>query len=171
LNGADPSESDAALPPGGSIRIDHTAQVRLRAWKDGWQPSLVQSAYYVVLAPQPIDSDGDGLPDAKEIEIGSDPHNPDTNGDGIPDAAAYAAGLSVTDTDMDHDGIPNLQERAIGTDPLRADTDGDGVADGADCFPLDPTWSACVPPDPSDHTPPTIALIEPLSAVLVGTSP
>jgi hypothetical protein len=32
-----------------------------------------------------LDSDNDGLPDSKELELGTDPHNPDTDGDGLPD--------------------------------------------------------------------------------------
>jgi hypothetical protein len=43
------------------------------------------------------DSDGDGLPDSKEANMGLDPNNPDTDGDGIPD------GLD----DADGDGVPD----------------------------------------------------------------
>ena len=32
-----------------------------------------------------LDTDGDGLPDAAEKVLGTDPMNPDTNGNGIPD--------------------------------------------------------------------------------------
>lgn len=33
----------------------------------------------------PIDSDNDGLPDYKEVQLGTDPHNPDTDGDTVLD--------------------------------------------------------------------------------------
>ncbi|HPQ94677.1 MAG: hypothetical protein KDI44_04100 [Thiothrix sp.] len=56
-----------------------------------------------------LDSDGDGLSDAEEASLGTDPNNPDTDGDGLPD------GLEV---DSYH------------TSPLIADTDGDGITDG-----------------------------------------
>jgi eukaryotic-like serine/threonine-protein kinase len=56
-----------------------------------------------------LDSDGDGLTDAQERRIGTDPLNPDTDGDGLTDG----------------------QEVLIyGTDPRRADTSGDGINDG-----------------------------------------
>jgi Tol biopolymer transport system component len=54
------------------------------------------------------DNDGDGLPDAEEVAIGSDPFDPDTDGDGVPDG-----------TDPD---------------PLDSDSDGDGISDGVDAL-------------------------------------
>jgi len=33
----------------------------------------------------PLDTDGDGVPDASEVLLGTDPMNPDTDGDGIND--------------------------------------------------------------------------------------
>lgn len=38
-----------------------------------------------VWAATPLDTDGDGLPDAEEEALGTDPAKPDTNGDGISD--------------------------------------------------------------------------------------
>ena len=113
------------------------------------------------------DSDGDGLPDWKEREIGTDPYNRDTNGDGIPDGIEYAMGLNPANMDMDRDGLTNAQELAMGTNPFSADTDGDGVPDGQDAYPLDPTRWQAPGPDPNDHTPPVITLIEPAGAVLL----
>ncbi|MBX2798501.1 MAG: hypothetical protein KTR31_12545 [Myxococcales bacterium] len=43
--------------------------------------------------PAVVDSDGDGLPDNIEIELGSDPNNPDTDGDGVLDGAETLEGL------------------------------------------------------------------------------
>jgi hypothetical protein len=113
------------------------------------------------------DSDGDGLPDWKELQIGTDPYNPDINGDAIPDGIEYAMGLDPKNMDMDGDGLTNAEERAMGTNPFLADTDGDGVPDGEDAYPLDPTLSQAPTPDPNDHTPPTITLIEPGGAILL----
>lgn len=39
-----------------------------------------------------VDSDGDGLSDAQEIIIGTDPFNPDTDGDGFSDGVEVASG-------------------------------------------------------------------------------
>ena len=117
------------------------------------------------------DPDGDGLPTGFEWRLGTDPLAADTNGDGIPDGASVHGGKDPNDVDADGDGVRNSVEVAQGTDPLRADTDGDGVGDAQDCFPLDPSRSACAPPNPSDHTPPVINLAEPTSAVLVSSQP
>ncbi|HUF60986.1 MAG TPA: LamG-like jellyroll fold domain-containing protein [Verrucomicrobiales bacterium] len=38
-----------------------------------------------------IDSDGDGLTDAEEAALGTDPNNPDSDGDGTPDGVEVAA--------------------------------------------------------------------------------
>src|SRR5262249_32940800 len=72
-----------------------------------------------------IDSDRDGLSDAEEAQLGTDPHNADTNGDGISDAEAIKLGISATNMDMDGDGVSNAAERAAGTNPFLTDTDGD----------------------------------------------
>jgi CshA-type fibril repeat protein len=73
----------------------------------------------------PIDTDGDGIPDA--TEKGTDLNNPrDTDGDTIPD---------WLDTDSDGDGIPDNIEDAvcIGFLPCTpTDTDGDGTPDYRD---------------------------------------
>jgi alpha-tubulin suppressor-like RCC1 family protein len=114
-----------------------------------------------------IDSDHDGLTDQEELQYGTDPYNFDTNGDGISDGAAIRLGISATSMDTDGDGLTNAQELAMGTDPLVADTDRDGVPDGQDAYPLDPTRWQAPSPDPNDHTPPVITLIEPADAVLL----
>jgi len=70
-----------------------------------------------------LDSDGDGLTDEEEANLGTDPLNPDTDGD------------------MLWDGDEVL---FFGTDPLNSDTDDGGVSDGQEVFndgtdPFDPT--------------------------------
>lgn len=120
------------------------------------------------------DRDNDGLGIFDELVNGTDPSNPDTNGDGVLDGAAVKSGLSPTSVDQDGDGLTNAQEAAAGTDPFLRDTDGDGTADGADCFPLDPTRSAC--PTDGAACAPQIALLEPnpnllLLSTATGTSP
>lgn len=47
------------------------------------------------------DTDGDGIPDLIEIQIGYDPLNADADGDGV---------LDPNDLDLDNDGIPNTVE-------------------------------------------------------------
>jgi hypothetical protein len=55
-----------------------------------WIPSILaptpaRGHFEVSLADLYRDTDGDGLTDRLERQIGTDPHNPDSNGNGIPD--------------------------------------------------------------------------------------
>jgi uncharacterized repeat protein (TIGR01451 family) len=52
-NGADPTENDAVVTPGSTLRIDRTMVLKVSAWKSGWTPSLTVSATYTVLASPP----------------------------------------------------------------------------------------------------------------------
>lgn len=55
-NGNDPTESDAILNPGTTVRIDRSMTVMAKAWKPGLAPSKVASASYAILvagAPTP----------------------------------------------------------------------------------------------------------------------
>ena len=83
----------------------------------------------------PLDSDGDGVPNALESSIA------DADGDGVPNQSDPAnANVCVPNAnsaaclalDSDGDGLTNSQEDALGTSRSNADTDGDGVADGAE---------------------------------------
>jgi len=62
-----------------------------------------------ILFGEQVDSDRDGLDDAREKELGTDPYNSDTDGDGL----------------SDYDEVVYWK-----TDPLKADTDGDSYSDG-----------------------------------------
>ncbi|WFB35283.1 OmpA family protein [Kiritimatiellota bacterium B12222] len=124
--------------------------------------------YRVSGAAANIDSDGDGLTDGHEREIGTDPLNPDTDGDGLTDGQEVLTyntdplnpdtdgdGLSdgdevnvyttkPTNPDSDGDGLSDGDEvLKYKTDPLNADTDGDGLKDGEEVLthntdPLNP---------------------------------
>ena len=73
------------------------------------------------------DSDGDGIPDANEIDPDMTGVPTDTDGDGIP---------NYLDTDSDGDGIADSVE--VGPDPSAPiDSDGDGVPDYLDPDPVD----------------------------------
>lgn len=71
-----------------------------------------------------VDSDGDGLSDAKEIgELLDEPL--DTDEDGTIDALDNDEEI----TDSDNDGLSDALEAQLNTNPIKIDTDGDGIND------------------------------------------
>ncbi|MCK5561270.1 MAG: hypothetical protein KAJ51_11770, partial [Thermoplasmata archaeon] len=109
-----------------------------------------------------MDSDYDGLMDAKEIELGSDRFNPDTDYGGIRDGLEYYfQDLYLVDLlngsddyklmDDDGDGLYNIVEEMLGTDPDDSDSDNGGVDDGVEVQhnsdPLDPSDDAEIDSD------------------------
>ena len=95
-----------------------------------------------VTAGQEVDSDGDGLSDAQEATLGTNPTLRDTDGDGCNDALEVRVGwnpavkvpgqCTCTTTDIgkdtDHDGLNDCEEGWIGTDPADPDSDFGSVA-------------------------------------------
>lgn len=65
-----------------------------------------------------VDTDGDGLNDALEIAMGSDPEDTDTDDDGLLDGEEVALGTSLSDPDSDADGYTDRDEVHEGKDPL-----------------------------------------------------
>ena len=65
------------------------------------------------------DSDGDGLPDSREVAQGLDPNNPDTDGDGIPDPL----------DDADGDGVPDGATTGGGNDGPGGEARGGDLLD------------------------------------------
>jgi gliding motility-associated-like protein len=107
------------------------------------------------------DCDFDGLTNAEEQSLGTDPFNQDSDGDGVVDGTEATDGTNplnpclfvfesqtVTPSsawnslDCDNDGLLNAAETPIGTDPTNPDSDGDGVLDGTEVAdntnPIDP---------------------------------
>jgi hypothetical protein len=94
------------------------------------------------------DSDGDGLSDAEEDKLGTDPLNPDTDSDGVGDgiekrlaspgsqfdplvSAQFKECINLSDPTADHDmdGLTDCEEAVLRTDPYLVDSDRDGVPD------------------------------------------
>jgi hypothetical protein len=66
----------------------------------------------------PGDGDGDGLEDAIEVELGTDPVDLDTDDDGLTDGDEYYVYQTGTrNPDTDGDGVVDGEETANGTDP------------------------------------------------------
>ena len=78
------------------------------------------------------DLDGDGLSNADEELLGTDPRVVDTDDDGLNDAEEALMGTIGNNEDSDEDGLADGTEIGIGTNPLLADTDGDGFGDEAE---------------------------------------
>ena len=83
---------------------------------------------------QPVDTDGDGLTDSEENELGTDPMNADTDGDGLTDGdEVNNYETDPLNPDTDGDGLNDGAEvNSHGTDPLNPDSDDDGLSDGAE---------------------------------------
>ena len=110
-----------------------------------------------------IDTDGDGLFDFEEQQIGADPNDVDTDGDRLGDGYEVGYGLVPTDSDQDNNGtrddfdnfdgdnLNNFDEAILNTDPTNSDTDGDGVDDETEhnqgSNPLDSSDNG-LPPQP-----------------------
>ncbi len=91
-----------------------------------------------------VDTDGDGLVDEIELEIGSDPYIKDSDFDGLSDFIEYSASAiagqfdplvdegyctSADKLDTDGDNLSNCEEKIKGTNPLLVDSDSDGIPD------------------------------------------
>jgi outer membrane protein OmpA-like peptidoglycan-associated protein len=108
---------------------------------------------------RPLDTDGDWLPDEREIVLHhTNPRNPDTDADSLADGLEVRTETNPLLPDSDGDQLPDGMEDANRngevdgdeTDPRRADTDSGGAPDG---------WERGNPPhnplnpadDDSDH--------------------
>jgi outer membrane protein OmpA-like peptidoglycan-associated protein len=80
----------------------------------------------------PKDSDADGLTDAEEAQIGTNPYDPDTDADGLTDFEEVRKyNTNPLEPDTDFDGLKDgVEVNVYKTNPLVRDTDNGGVADG-----------------------------------------
>ena len=88
------------------------------------------------------DSDKDGLSDAQEALLGTNPNNPDSDGDGLTDFEEVQIGTNPLDKDTDNDGLSDYVEvkfptiingQKYYTSPFAMDTNGDGINDLSEC--------------------------------------
>ena len=151
---------------GGSAVADYTASgasnvVEALAADDSGKSELARAVVPVFAADE--DDDGDGLTNAEEQALGTDPLSPDTDGDGIPDADEVRIGTNPVAADAgadpDGDGLYNIEEWQHGTDPHLADTDGDGCPDGQEVLNVrsDPLVADIFWATPSDRSTPVPA--------------
>ena len=82
--------------------------------------------------PQAIDSDGDGISDYAEVNLhGTDPASVDADEDGMPDNWEVNHGLDIqvndSELDLDQDGFTNIDEYRAGSLPNDANSIPQGV--------------------------------------------
>lgn len=91
----------------------------------------------VQIIDRTLDADASGIPDWYEMQYALEPGSAalaatDTDGDGLTNLQEYQLGTNPRLADTDGDGLSDGMEVALGTNPLNADTDGDGLSDGAE---------------------------------------
>jgi hypothetical protein len=99
--------------------------------RDERDQSTYKALVTITVSEPIIDTDGDGLFDDVELDLGLDPLLEDTDGDGLSDGdevLVYFTDPLLEDTDGD--GLSDGDELDLGLDPLLSDTDGDGLSDG-----------------------------------------
>lgn len=141
--GTDPNDANS-FPP---VKITTELSARLLGLDD--DADGLPNAQEKALGTDPlnVDSDGDGVSDGAEIRSGTDPLKAqnapvDSDGDGLSDQFEKSRGLDWLHADGDGDGLRDDIELAIGTDITNPDSDGDGIPDGKEvAIGSDPTIS------------------------------
>lgn len=88
------------------------------------------SSQTVTDTPEATDSDGDGLSDERERELGTDPDATDSDGDGLSDGEEVSSESNPTKVDTDDDGLDDARELELGTSAAVVDSDFDRLNDG-----------------------------------------
>ena len=133
-NGSTPTYS---LSPNGDYSIgDGPGTYALTAQKSGY---LLADAGTITIPEQgttirnitlmqesPVDTDGDGIPDASDPYV----YSVDGDGDGLCDGPNAVAGVCVAGEDLNANGVVDNGE----TDPMNPDSDNDGFIDGDEVY-------------------------------------
>ncbi len=122
--GTDPNDPNNGAPAADAAPVTDEAPAAVEepaAPVEEVPAPVVDEAVVVDEAPvavAPGDTDGDGLEDAIEFELGTDAYTVDTDQDGLTDGDEYYVFVTGTlNPDSDGDGILDGDEAAQGTDP------------------------------------------------------
>lgn len=101
--------------------------------QEGWNHLTTHLDRTISILVISVDSDGDGLSDADEADIGTLPNDPDTDDDGLNDGQELVLGTNPLSQDTDSDGLGDFEEvNDTGTDPRKFDSDDDGFSDSVE---------------------------------------
>lgn len=100
-----------------------------------WDEWEVQQFVDLTIANAFSDTDLDGLLDKDEFLYGTDPNDKDSDGDGVEDGFEVQVGMNPSlagdyNIDSDNDTYSNLREQISGTDPYDASSIPPVLADG-----------------------------------------
>ncbi|NHN40236.1 CAP domain-containing protein [Halorubellus sp. JP-L1] len=95
----------------------------------------------IELVGAPVDSDGDGLIDEREAELGTNATRADTDGDGLDDGEEVERETDPLHPDSDLDALTDGEEVAAASDPLNQSDPGFVDADRYGFDPDDPNRS------------------------------
>jgi hypothetical protein len=114
---------------------------------DAWQ---IQYFGHTGIDPAAQSPGGSGLTNLQAYLWGYNPTLFSTNGDGLSDETNHLLGYAATNLHISSDGLTNAQNLAMGLDPFGPNTLPSGL-----------------PPNPNDHTAPTITVNNPQGATLL----
>ncbi len=92
---------------------------------DGRADTRLTSSTLIFSVTEGPDADRDGLSDAREAALGTDPNNHDTDGDTLTDCQE----VKHIDNEECRDPYRTEFDGGFGTDPKKSDTDEDGIGD------------------------------------------
>jgi hypothetical protein len=143
------SSTGATIPQGGEMNSPSpAASETLPVVEPTPVPDIPKPEPVGATSSQALDTDGDGISDAEEARLRTDPNNADTDGDTLADGEEIKLGTDPLIADTDGDGLSDGDEVKLWkTDPKQADTDGDGFSDGQEVRSgYNPLGSGKLPP-------------------------
>ncbi len=130
LSWSSAQKSEPALGPNSRyvVWIDNRLGTKDLFYYDSLASAPVTAATVTVAT---LDQDHDGLTDAEEIKLGTNPYDADTDHDGLTDYEEVKIyHTSLTQYDTDGDGISDGDEvHYWSSDPLKFDSNNDGIDD------------------------------------------